>query len=99
MQVFREHKQCKCISLKPSVVINIPSLCLTGNVKLLGGWNDVNPESKDVQEAAEEAVEAFNMKSKAKKYFKLINITSARTQVQISYLYTAHVYIMYTNQH
>ncbi|XDV53790.1 hypothetical protein PO909_022212, partial [Leuciscus waleckii] len=51
------------------------------NVELLGGWNDANPESEDVQEAAKEAVEAFNMKSKAKKYFKLINITSARTQV------------------
>ncbi|XDV53789.1 hypothetical protein PO909_022211 [Leuciscus waleckii] len=51
------------------------------NVELLGGWNDANPESKDVQEAAKVAVEAFNMKSKAKKYFKLIKITSARTQV------------------
>lgn len=96
----REHKmQCKCISSKPSAVINVPSPCLTGNVELLGGWNDANPEREDVQEAAKEAVEAFNMKSRAKKYFKLINITSARTQVQISYLYTVHVYIMCSNQH
>ncbi|XP_077099389.1 cystatin-C [Siphateles boraxobius] len=51
------------------------------NVELLGGWKDANPEREDVQEAAKEAVDAFNMKSKAKKYFKLINITSARTQV------------------
>lgn len=83
---------------KTSVVINIPSPCLTGNVELLGGWNDANPESEDVQEAAKEAVEAFNMKSKAKKYFKLINITSARVQVQISYfifLYCSCVYYVF----
>ncbi|KAK7120136.1 hypothetical protein R3I94_020224 [Phoxinus phoxinus] len=57
------------------------AIVVTRNVELLGGWNDANPEREDVQEAAKEAVEAFNMKSKAKKYFKLINITSARTQV------------------
>ncbi|CAM4730728.1 unnamed protein product [Leuciscus chuanchicus] len=57
------------------------AIVVARNVELLGGWNDANPESEDVQEAAKEAVEAFNMKSKAKKYFKLINITSARTQV------------------
>ncbi|KAF4107920.1 L-cystatin [Onychostoma macrolepis] len=51
------------------------------NVELLGGWTLANPERKDVQEAAKEAVEAFNTKSKAKKYFKLINVTSASTQV------------------
>ncbi|XP_067288699.1 cystatin-C [Pseudorasbora parva] len=51
------------------------------NVELLGGWNNANPEREDVQEAAKEAVEIFNTKSKAKKYFKLINVISARTQV------------------
>lgn len=76
---------------KPSAVINIPSPCFTGNVDLLGGWTDANPEREDVQEAAKEAVESFNTKSKAKKYFKLINIISARTQVQISYFHTVHV--------
>jgi len=66
-------------------------------VELLGGWSDANPEREDVQEAAKEAVEAFNTKSKAKKYFKLINIISARTQVtiQISYLYTVHMCRLY----
>ncbi|XP_056108019.1 L-cystatin [Rhinichthys klamathensis goyatoka] len=57
------------------------TIVVARNVELLGGWIDANPEREDVQEAAKEAVEAFNTKSKAKKYFKLINITSARTQV------------------
>lgn len=73
-------------------MINILSLCLSGNVELLGGWTDANPEREDVQEAAKEAVEQFNSKSRAKKYFKLINITSARTQVhRLSRVLTVHV--------
>lgn len=51
------------------------------NVELLGGWTNANPAREDVQEAAKEAVESFNMKSKSKNYFKLNSITSARTQV------------------
>nr|CAD43436.1 novel protein similar to human cystatin [Danio rerio] len=51
------------------------------NVELLGGWTDANPDREDVQEAAKEAVEQFNSKPRAKKYFKLIKITSASTQV------------------
>ncbi|XP_056322934.1 cystatin-C [Danio aesculapii] len=50
-------------------------------VELLGGWIDANPDREEVQKAAKEAVEQFNSESKAKKYFKLINVTSARTQV------------------
>ncbi|XP_051766749.1 cystatin [Ctenopharyngodon idella] len=57
------------------------TIVVARNVDLLGGWTDANPEREDVQEAAKEAVESFNTKSKAKKYFKLINIISARTQV------------------
>ncbi|XP_048031356.1 cystatin-8 [Megalobrama amblycephala] len=57
------------------------TLVVARKVDLLGGWTDANPEREDVQEAAKEAVELFNTKSKAKKYFKLINITSARTQI------------------
>ncbi|XP_056323413.1 cystatin-C-like [Danio aesculapii] len=45
------------------------------------GWIDANPDREEVQKAAKEAVEQFNSESKAKKYFKLINVTSARTQV------------------
>ncbi|XP_059395216.1 L-cystatin [Carassius carassius] len=51
------------------------------NVELLGGWTLANPKREDVQEAAKEAVEVFNTKSKGKKYFRLINVTSASTQV------------------
>ncbi|TRY54400.1 hypothetical protein DNTS_023680 [Danionella cerebrum] len=50
-------------------------------VEMLGGWTNANPEREDIQEAAKEAVEHFNSKSRAKKYFKLIDITSARTQI------------------
>uniref|UniRef100_A0A672JUY1 Si:busm1-57f23.1 n=1 Tax=Sinocyclocheilus grahami TaxID=75366 RepID=A0A672JUY1_SINGR len=69
------------VSSRPNAVIDILSPCLTGNVELLGGWTLANPEREDVQDAAKEAVEVFNTKSKAKKYFKLINVTSASTQV------------------
>lgn len=89
VHVFHEHKLFKYVSSRrPSAVIDILSPCLTGNVELLGGWNLASPEREDVQEAAKEAVELFNTKSKAKKYFKLINVTSASTQVQVSCFHT-----------
>uniref|UniRef100_A0A9J8D9E0 Si:busm1-57f23.1 n=1 Tax=Cyprinus carpio carpio TaxID=630221 RepID=A0A9J8D9E0_CYPCA len=69
------------VSSRPSTVTDILSPCLTGNVELLGGWTLANPKREDVQEAAKEAVEVFNKKSRAKRYFKLINVTSASTQV------------------
>lgn len=72
------------VSSRPSTVTDILSPCLTGNVELLGGWTLANPKREDVQEAAKEAVEVFNKKSRAKRYFKLINVTSASTQVQVS---------------
>ncbi|KAL6472847.1 hypothetical protein MHYP_G00190350 [Metynnis hypsauchen] len=51
------------------------------NVEPLGGWTEAHPERQDVQEAARKGLEKFNMKSKAKKYFKLLDITSAQIQV------------------
>ncbi|KAI1904911.1 hypothetical protein AGOR_G00010550 [Albula goreensis] len=41
----------------------------------------INPESPEVQEVARKAVEEFNAKSKSRKYFRLLNVTSAETQV------------------
>ncbi|XP_032425656.1 cystatin-like [Xiphophorus hellerii] len=45
------------------------------------GWTEKRPESKDVQKAAQYAVEMFNKKAKNKVFFKLISITSAKSQV------------------
>ncbi|KAG7322796.1 hypothetical protein KOW79_014142 [Hemibagrus wyckioides] len=50
-------------------------------VQPLGDWSVVNPNQEDVQQAAQKAVERFNVKSKAKKLFKLVEITSAQTKV------------------
>ncbi|XP_060764742.1 cystatin [Neoarius graeffei] len=47
----------------------------------LGSWSVVNPSQKDVQEAVRKAVKEFNIKSKKKKYFKLVDVTSAQTKV------------------
>ena len=55
---------------------------LIENVNLLGGWHDKSPDAQDVQAAASYAVEKFNSRSKAKKNFKLISITSAKAQVR-----------------
>ncbi|XP_027881928.1 cystatin-like isoform X1 [Xiphophorus couchianus] len=45
------------------------------------GWTEKRPESKDVQKAAQYAVEMFNKKAKNKVFFKLISITSAKSKV------------------
>ncbi|XP_063067244.1 L-cystatin [Engraulis encrasicolus] len=63
------------------------------NVQLLGGWNQVHPEKPEIQEAAKKAVDHFNVDSKAKKYFKLLEVSAAETQVTnvINYKITATI--------
>ncbi|KAK6316528.1 hypothetical protein J4Q44_G00140520 [Coregonus suidteri] len=51
------------------------------NIQPLGGWFNRDPESPEIQTAAKAAVEAFNSQSNARKYFRLINVISAETQV------------------
>ncbi|XP_030625901.1 cystatin-1 [Chanos chanos] len=60
-------------------------------VQLLGGWATVSPERAEIQDAAKKAVEHFNLKSKTKKYFRLLNVSSAEVQVtnMINYKITA----------
>ncbi|KAJ8007508.1 hypothetical protein DPEC_G00118220 [Dallia pectoralis] len=50
-------------------------------IQPLGGWLKNDPENREIQEAAKAAVENFNSQSKSRKYFRLINILSAETQV------------------
>ncbi|XP_017265999.1 cystatin-C [Kryptolebias marmoratus] len=59
----------------------VEEIVTTRKVPLLGGWSDKDPASDEVQKAVQHAVEKFNTKSKAKKMFKLVSITSAKTQV------------------
>ncbi|KAK2823618.1 hypothetical protein Q7C36_020218 [Tachysurus vachellii] len=51
------------------------------HVHPLGDWSVLNPNHEDVQKVAKIAVERFNEKSKAKKYFKLVEVTSAQMKV------------------
>ncbi|CAI5666494.1 cystatin-C [Oreochromis niloticus] len=51
------------------------------NNPLLGSWFKRNPDSAEVQEAAQHAVKMFNEKLKGKKMFKLIEVTDAQSQV------------------
>lgn len=57
------------------------------HVQPLGGWTAVNPSQTDIQKAARIAVKEFNTKSKAKKYFKLVDVTSAKTKVNYFSVY------------
>ncbi|KAK1800577.1 hypothetical protein P4O66_005786 [Electrophorus voltai] len=68
-------------------------LIIPRKAQLLGGWSEVNPQRQDVQEAAAKAVEKFNLKSKAKYHFKLLNIISAHTKVtnMINYMIEATI--------
>ncbi|KAL2099917.1 hypothetical protein ACEWY4_004311 [Coilia grayii] len=63
------------------------------NVQLLGGWNPISPEAPEIQAAAKKAVDQFNLESKAKKYFRLLEVSSAETQVtnMINYKITATI--------
>uniref|UniRef100_A0A8C9TDM6 Si:busm1-57f23.1 n=1 Tax=Scleropages formosus TaxID=113540 RepID=A0A8C9TDM6_SCLFO len=62
-------------------------------VQPLGGWVAMNPQSPEVQEAAEMAVQVFNSRSKAKKLFRLHHVTSVSKQVTnvISYKIDARI--------
>ncbi|XP_031433123.1 cystatin-1 isoform X2 [Clupea harengus] len=68
-------------------------LISTRNVPLLGGWNAMSPESPEIQAAAKKAVEQFNTESKAKKFFKLLDVSSAETQVTNLINYKIHATI------
>ena len=66
-----------------------------GQVQLLGGWFERSADSEEVQEAVRSAMDDFNKKSKARKYFKLINVTSAETQVRVHGGVCACVLLLY----
>ncbi|XP_053501476.1 cystatin-F [Ictalurus furcatus] len=59
----------------------VEDVIVSHNVQPLGDWSAINPNQEDVQKAARKAVENFNMKSKAKKYFKLVDVTSAQIKI------------------
>ncbi|KAL2099918.1 hypothetical protein ACEWY4_004312 [Coilia grayii] len=67
-----------------------PGAGVTGEA-ILGGWNPVDPESKEVQDAAKKAVQEYNMKANTPNYFRLIQVLSAQSQVtsELNYKITA----------
>ncbi|XP_034565774.1 cystatin-C [Notolabrus celidotus] len=72
-----------CLSVVQLSMADMPveEIITTKKVPLLGGWFDKNPESDDVQEAVQHAVNDFNTKSKSRRMFRLVSINSARSQV------------------
>ncbi|XP_043952341.1 L-cystatin [Gambusia affinis] len=65
-----------CLGCKP-----VEEVIKKQKAHLLGGWFEKHPESGDVQEAAQYAVEMFNKDSKEKVLFKLVSVNSAKSQV------------------
>ncbi|XP_071321397.1 cystatin-M [Trachinotus anak] len=71
-----------CLSLVQLCVGDQPvEEVITKKVPLLGGWFERSPESAEVQEAAQYAVQTFNTLSKNKRMFKLVSISAAQSQV------------------
>ncbi|KAL4617233.1 cystatin-8 [Arapaima gigas] len=67
------------------------------HVQPLGGWSSVNSQNPEVHKAANKAVEEFNSRSKTKKLFQLVEVTSATSQVMNIILYKINATIGKTN--
>ncbi|KAL0963273.1 hypothetical protein UPYG_G00352030 [Umbra pygmaea] len=72
-------------------------LITTRNVQPLGGWFKRDTKSVEIQAAAQAAVKKFNSKSKSKKYFRLVDIIAAETQVTNTINHRIEVVIGKTN--
>ncbi|KAM9841093.1 cystatin-C [Aulostomus maculatus] len=81
------------VTLPLSVLILLPvmQLCVgeqlvdevivTKKVPVLGGWFERNVDSIEVKEAALYALKMYNAHAKGRKMFRLVSITSAKSQV------------------